>query len=147
MNTYDRLFYKETIEASGLNDLECFLVDKKYKQEILDKFIDFSEFNNCYYPRYFEHLKDGGERIGSGNEFINLLINLKLSGNFYLFIENGSLIYKVIGWNNMRKIISEWGSFDIYITSENYDFIICLTNENNIIISGDIDSFSDDIKT
>lgn len=139
MNTHDRLFYKETIEASGLNNLECFLVDKKYKQEILDKFIDFSEFKNCSYPRYFEHLKDGGDLIGNGNEFINLLINLNLSGDFYLFIENGSLIYKVMGWNNMKKIISEWGSFDIYITSENYDFMICLTNENNIIISGSTD--------
>lgn len=140
MNIHDKIFHKETIEASGLNDLECFLVDEKYKQEILDKFIDISECKNCSYPRYFEHLKDGGELISNGSEGINLLINLKLTGNFYLFIEDGSMTYKVMGWNNMKKIISEWGSFDIYIIPENYDFMICLTNENNIIVSGDIDS-------
>ncbi len=75
--------------------------------------------------------------MGTGWEIVKNIINLKLEGNFYIFIDDATAIYKIIHWDNVCKIIYEWGSFDMYIVSESYDFMICLTNENNVIISGE----------
>lgn len=136
MNIRDKIFYKETIKMANIPNTFCFLVDEKCKNEILEKFIDFSSIKNSIYPRYFEHLKKG-LLLGTGWEIVENIINLKLEGNFYIFIDDATAIYKIIHWDNVCKIIYEWGSFDMYIVSESYDFMICLTNENNVIISGE----------
>jgi len=115
--------------STSINDFHA----EKCKNEILKKFIDFSSIKNSIYPRYFEHLKKG-LLVGTGWEIVKNIINLKLEGNFYIFIDGATAIYKIIHWDNVRKIIYEWGSFDMYIVSESYDFMICLTNENNVII-------------
>nr|WP_314289829.1 hypothetical protein [uncultured Capnocytophaga sp.] len=57
MNIRDKIFYKETIKMANIPNTFCFLVDEKCKNEILEKFIDFSSIKNSIYPRYFEHLK------------------------------------------------------------------------------------------
>ena len=53
MNIRDKIFYKETIKMANIPNTFCFLVDEKCKNEILEKFIDFSS-KTCL--NFFEEL-------------------------------------------------------------------------------------------
>lgn len=136
MNRYDKLFYDETIAPSGVSEQDCFLVDSQLRQQIIQTFVNEEEMRGRAYPRYFEALNDG-EVFGYGQEGFARLLRLQLSGHFFMFIEQGSVIYQVKNWETVRKLLSEWGSTDLYLVPEDCKAIICLTNENNVIIGGD----------
>ena len=62
---------------------------------------------------------------------------MSLEDDFFIFTEKGDDIYKISGWNNIKLIIPQLpSSLDVYITDVNLDAMICLTSEDNVIISG-----------
>ena len=71
--------------------------------------------------------------------FIGLSFKLPVytEGDFFIFTEKGDDIYKISGWNNIKLIIPQLpSSLDVYITDVNLAAMICLTSEDNVIISG-----------
>lgn len=55
----------------------------------------------------------------------------------FLSLQKKEMIEIKDGWNNIKLIIPQLpSSLDVYITDVNLDTMICLTSEDNVIISG-----------
>ena len=135
MKIDDKLLKDSLIESKiPANDFA--LISKENKTKILNKYVDNTQLNSGRFLRYFECLKDLG-KVYYGVEAIRAILELSLEGDFFIFTEKGDDIYKIFGWNNIKLIIPQLpSSLDVYITDVNLDTMICLTSEDNVIISG-----------
>ena len=135
MKIDDKLLKDSLIESKiPANDFS--VVSKENKAKILSKYVDNTQLNSGRFLRYFECLKDLG-KVYYGVEAIRAILELSLEGDFFIFTEKGDDIYKISGWNNIKLIIPQLpSSLDVYITDVNLAAMICLTSEDNVIISG-----------